>query len=48
MRRALADLSGLLYAVTKVVTGCVRMTKDGLFSRTHEKYGTLSMYVTIT
>ena len=31
MRRSLVILSGLLNAVTKVVTGCLRMTKDVIF-----------------
>ena len=31
MRRSLVNLSGLLNAVTKVVTGCLRMTKVTIF-----------------
>ena len=31
MRRSFVNLSGFLNAVTKVVTGCLRMTKDSIF-----------------
>ena len=31
MRRSLVNLLGLLNAVTKVLTGCLRITKDTIF-----------------
>ena len=31
IKRSLVNLAGLLHAVTKGVTGCLRMTKDAIF-----------------